>query len=205
MRGQPAGQAGVFAGQTARLQAGRGGPGASRDGFPQAHEVFAGNRTDSTTLDEMLTALEARTGRKGGRTVVVDRGMAFDENLKQIKDHGHHYLVADRQGERNDHLDDYEDPTGWAEVIRPVSPTNPAQHKSKVFIKRKQVGDELLILCRSEGREQKDRAIREKQEGRFLADVWKLAARVNRMAERTGKAGGPAGSARPGVCLCLRI
>jgi transposase len=65
-----------------------------RDGFPKAHEVFDGNRVDRTTLADMLTTLEQRTGRRGGATVVVDRGMAFADNLKEITDRGHHYLVA---------------------------------------------------------------------------------------------------------------
>ena len=56
-----------------------------RDGFPTAHEVFDGNRQDRTTLDEMLAALEQRTGRRGGATVVVDRGLAFADNLAQIR------------------------------------------------------------------------------------------------------------------------
>ena len=56
-----------------------------RDGFPKAHEVFDGNRQDQTTVDDMLTRLEERTGRRGGATVVVDRGMAFAKNLAQIR------------------------------------------------------------------------------------------------------------------------
>ena len=48
-----------------------------RDGFPKAHEVFDGNRHDQTTVEDMLTRLEERTGRRGGATVVVDRGTAF--------------------------------------------------------------------------------------------------------------------------------
>src|SRR4030067_1116817 len=51
-----------------------------REGFPKAHEVFEGNRTDRTTMGDMLGALEARTGRHGNATVGVDRGMAFDDN-----------------------------------------------------------------------------------------------------------------------------
>jgi hypothetical protein len=47
-----------------------------RDGFPKAHEVFEGNRQDRTTLAEMLGLLEQRSGRQGGGTVIVDRGMA---------------------------------------------------------------------------------------------------------------------------------
>jgi transposase len=153
-----------------------------RAGFPKAHEVFDGNRVDRTTLADMLTTLEARTGRRGGATVVVDRGMAFADNLKEITDRGHHYLVAGRQAERTPHLDAFEDETDWAEVIRQPSPRNPGQKKSRVEIKRQVVAGEVHILCRSEGRTAKDRAIREKHEQRFLGDLKKLEARV-----RTGR------------------
>ena len=149
-----------------------------RDGFPKAHEVFEGNRPDRTTVADMLQALEQRVGRTRGATVVVDRGMAFAENLQQIQARGYHYLVASRQGERAEHLDDFEDAEGWHEIVREPSPTNPGQQKTRVLVKRKVVGDEVHILCRSEGREAKDRAIREKHEQRFLADLRKLQGRV---------------------------
>ena len=149
-----------------------------RDGFPQAHEVFEGNRTDRTTVAEMLEALEARVGRTPGATVVVDRGMAFADNLQQITERGYHYLVASRQGERNEHLDEFEDAAGWQEIVRLPSPTNPGQQKTRVVVKRKVVGNEVHILCRSDGREAKDRAIRERHEQRLLADLRKLHRRV---------------------------
>jgi transposase len=151
-----------------------------RQGFPKAHEVFEGNRTDRTTVDHMLDLLEARTGRKGGSTVVVDRGMAFDDNLAQIRAHDHHYIVACRPKERDDHLDDFEDETGWDEVLRQPSPCNEGQKKSRVWIKRKTVGKEVHILCRSDGRKEKDHAIRDKHEQRLLADLEKLRTRVTR-------------------------
>ena len=56
-----------------------------RDGFPKAHEVFEGNRQDRASLEDMLSLLEKRTGRRGGATVIVDRGMAYEENLAQIR------------------------------------------------------------------------------------------------------------------------
>jgi transposase len=151
-----------------------------REGFPKAHEVFDGNRTDRTTLGDMLEALETRTGRKGGATVVVDRGMAFDDNLQQIKNRGYHYIVASRQGERNEHLEEFEDEGGWEAIVRHPSPSNPAQKKTRVGVKRKVVGEEVHILCRSDGREEKDRAIREKHEERLLRDLEKLGQRVAR-------------------------
>lgn len=149
-----------------------------RDGFPKAHEVFDGNRQDQTTVEDMLTRLEERTGRRGGATVVVDRGMAFAANLAQIRAHGHHYLVAGRYPERGPHHAAFADESDWAEVVRVPSPRNPAQKKTRVFIKRQRVGDEVHILCRSAARIDKDRAIRDKHEQRLLADLQSLHARV---------------------------
>jgi len=149
-----------------------------RDGFPKAHEVFDGNRHDQTTVEAMLTRLEERTGRRGGATVVVDRGMAFAPNLAQIRARGHHYLVAARYPERGAHQEAFAADADWRDVVRVPSPRNPGQKKSRVVIKRQMVGDEVHILCRSEARIAKDRAIRDKHEQRLLADLAKLQARV---------------------------
>jgi transposase len=149
-----------------------------RDGFPKAHEIFDGNRQDRLTVDEMLNILERRTGRQGGGTVIVDRGMANEQNIKEIKERLHHYVVATRQCERNDWLEEFEEEGGWEEIVRQPSPRNPGQKKSKVTVKRQRRGDEIFVLCRSDGRTEKDRAIREKHEKRFLADLAKLQARV---------------------------
>jgi len=151
-----------------------------RDGFPKAHEVFDGNKQDRASVKEMLEVLEKRASKKPGSTVIVDRGMAYQENLDEIRGRGYHYIVAGRQPERNQWLEELEKNEGWEEVIRIPSPRNPFQKKTKVEIKREQKGDEVFILCRSEGRQQKDRAIREKQEGRFLKDLQKLKERVDK-------------------------
>ena len=151
-----------------------------REGFPKAHETFEGNRQDRSTVDEMLQVLEKRTGKQPGATVVVDRGMAYEENLEQIRAHGLHYLVAGRQSERNEWLDDFEKETDWQEVIRMPSPRNPLQKKMRVEIKRRQKGGEVYILCLSEGRQQKDRSIREKQEERLIKDLERLRARIEK-------------------------
>jgi transposase len=151
-----------------------------RDGFPKAHEVFDGNEQDRGTVGHMLDVLEKRTGKKAGSTVIVDRGMAYKENLDEIRKREYHYLVAGRQPERNEWLDELEKDDDWEEVIRKPSPRNPFQKKTKVEIKRERKGDETIILCRSDGRQEKDRAIREKQEGRLLQDLEKLKRRIEK-------------------------
>ena len=149
-----------------------------RNGFPKAHEVFDGNVQDRDTVGHMLDVLEQRSGKKAGSTVIVDRGMAYEENLAEIRRRDYHYIVAGRQPERHQWLDELEKDEGWEEVIRTPSPRNPFQKKSKVEIKRERKGEETIILCRSDGRQEKDRAIREKQEGRLLQDLEKLRRRI---------------------------
>ena len=134
-----------------------------REGFPKAHEVFAGNRSEGTTLGEMLKRLKARVG-SAEPTVVVDRGMSSAENLKEIQDQGFHYMVASRQGERTGHLEEFEDAEGWQELERPVSPTNPFQHKSRVWIKRAPGGEEPVGRV-VDGRQRRNRGVAVAVEG----------------------------------------
>jgi transposase len=149
-----------------------------RDGFPQAHEVFAGNRQDRQTVGAMLDSLEQRTGRPPGATVVVDRGMAYAENLAAIRARGLHYLVAARQPERAPGLAEFAAEDGWEDVPRTPSPRNPGQHKTRVEIKRRPQGDEVMVLCWSEGRAAKDQAIRDKHDARLRAALTRLQARI---------------------------
>lgn len=151
-----------------------------REGFPKAHEIFDGNIQDRSSLKSMLDVLEKRTGKKLGATVIVDRGMAYQENLKEIRDRGLHYVVAARQAERNQWLDDLEDDHGWEEVVRSPSPQNAFQKKSRVEVKLRSKGDEVHVLCRSAGRAEKDRAIREKQEAKLRHDWQRLEQRVGK-------------------------
>jgi transposase len=149
-----------------------------RQGFPKAHEVFEGNLQDRSSLDQMLEALEKRTGKKSGATVIVDRGMAYDENLDQIRQRGLHYLVAARQPERDEWVEELENDNDWEEVVRLPSPRNPFQKKTRVEVKRRTKGDEVYILCRSEGRKEKDRAIHQTLEQKLLEDLRRLQQRV---------------------------
>ena len=150
----------------------------NRDGFPTAHEVFEGNAQDRQTLGTMLDLLDQRVGLQAGQTVVVDRGMAYDDNLEEITGRKLHYIVASRQSERDVWLADFEDLEGFEEVVRRPSPRNPFQKKSRIHVKMKRSGDQTHVLCLSSERTAKDRAIRQKQEGRLLADVAKLEERV---------------------------
>ena len=65
----------------------------SRCGMPLGYEVFAGNRTDVTTLQEIVETMEARYV-KSNRIWVMDRGMVSEENLDFLKEGDRRYIVG---------------------------------------------------------------------------------------------------------------
>ena len=52
----------------------------TREGLPVAYEVFAGNRNDVTTVQEIVQTIESKHGQMN-RIPVLDRGMGNEENL----------------------------------------------------------------------------------------------------------------------------
>jgi transposase len=168
--------AGEKAGLPAGLRAGGGRLVINRDGFAITHEVFAGNTQDRATLATMLDLLAARAGLEEGATVVIDRGMAFDDNIVEIKQRKLHYVVATRQPERDRWLAVRRHRRIYPGAARAFA----AQSGSEEDHDRGQDrdGEQTYVLCRSEQRILKDRAIRTKQEDRLRSDIDSLARRI---------------------------
>lgn len=148
------------------------------EGFPLAHEVLEGNLQDRQTLERMLSLMDERVGLKEGQTIVIDRGMAYEENIEQIVRRKLHYIVASRQSERDTWLSELEGLEGFEEIYRCPSPQNLFQKKSTVRVKRMQKDGQTYVLCVSSGRMEKDKAIRKKQQERFVQDMGKLRKRI---------------------------
>jgi len=150
------------------------------DAFPIGHEIFDGNTVDCTTVENMLAALGRRTEEAKGLTVVVDRGMSDADNLERIKAAGHHYLVAAKQTERHKWLAEFEQEDGWTEIARGTKPSLKEPQEPGVLIKRFRRDGETFVLCISDGRKEKDKAIRERQEKRLLKDLSALQKRIEK-------------------------
>jgi len=65
----------------------------TREGYPLGYEVFAGNRTDVTTVEEVVTTMEGRYGR-ADRIWAMDRGMVSEEKVAWLKAGGRRYLLG---------------------------------------------------------------------------------------------------------------
>ena len=68
----------------------------TREGMPLGYEVFAGNRIDVTTVEEIVETMEARYGL-AQRIWVMDRGMASAQEPRVAAQTGRRYLVGTRQ------------------------------------------------------------------------------------------------------------
>lgn len=68
-------------------------------GFPKCSRVFAGNQSEPQTLKHMLDTLKAQSPVGAGsgekNTVVLDAGIATDENLEEIRD-DYDYICVSR-------------------------------------------------------------------------------------------------------------
>jgi transposase len=85
------------------------------DGWPIAHHVFAGNRRDAKTVPDVLRDLEERFGLK--RVIFVgDRGMVTSQNLDDLREHGHGYIVGRNRRRSGEVFDYIQSATGpWIE------------------------------------------------------------------------------------------
>ena len=131
----------------------------SSEGLPLAYEVFAGNRSDVTTVQEIVTMMESKYG-KAKRIWVMDRGMVSQLNLDFLKQRQAYYVVGTRKSELKKYQSALLDSKGWHKV-RPdveVKLIDPAEGTT---------GDRL-ILCRSAARQQKEKGMLARQEQRLL-------------------------------------
>src|SRR5436853_6640871 len=68
-----------------------------REGVPLGYQLFAGNRNDVTTLEEIVERIERLYG-KANRIWVMDRGMISEENVRYLKEAGRRYIVGTPKG-----------------------------------------------------------------------------------------------------------
>ena len=121
------------------------------DGYPLGYEVFDGNTSDATTVQQIVRKVEAEHG-KSRRIWVMDRGNVSAANLQVLRNSGSHYIVGTPKAllrqVRGELTKD-----GWQEVREGI--------EVKV-VSVPEVPAETLILCRSQDRIDKEVAMLER-------------------------------------------
>lgn len=69
----------------------------NREGFLKYSNIFRGNMTDSKTLETLVKTISGATSFSGRRPIVVmDAGIATDDNLKMLREQGYGYMCVSR-------------------------------------------------------------------------------------------------------------
>jgi transposase len=134
------------------------------DGIPLGYEVFAGNRNDATTVEEIVEAMEKKYGR-ANRVWVMDRGMVSEANLKFLRSRDGQYIVGTPKAQLRqfeEHLTEQD----WHE----------AQEGVAVKLVPGPEGDETFLLARSRDRREKEKAMHERFVERLEAGLEKMQA-----------------------------
>ena len=147
----------------------------TRDGFPLGYEVFDGNRTDVTTVEEIVEEMEDRYGA-ASRVWVMDRGMVSQSNVEFLKAGKRRYIIGTpramlRKFERRLLEEDWTTIRDGLEVKTCSAPDS---------------DDEVFILCRSADRRKKEKAMHERFEKRIEDALVKMANGCERRRQDPG-------------------
>ena len=149
-------------------------------GFVRRSKTFAGNVSEGTTLEGMLSGL----GAPPGALVIMDAGIATEANVAWLAEHGHRYLVVRRGGARQfDDTHALAIETAGGETVR-------------VQKELSEDGKEVRLYCHSTGREAKETAMVTRFTQGFEAGLQKIAdglqkpraeKRYDKLLERIGR------------------
>src|ERR1700730_13261101 len=120
------------------------------EGFPFSYETFDGNRADVSTMETILRMVERKYG-KARRIWVFDRGIVSEENRAAIRKRGGQYLVGTPRSQMKPFA---------AELLK----DDWLRVRPEVEVKKAAIpqGEETFILCRTSGRKEKEKAIRQR-------------------------------------------
>lgn len=161
------------------------------EGFPKASKIFEGNQDDPGSLIKIIKELRRISEDKSlckdsdKITIVMDAGIATEDNLKLVQEEGYHYVCVPRKKpdvvfDKGDLVTIKEDTT----------------NKIEVKIAKEGNGGDTYLYCKSLAKEKKGASIRNKFEELFEEGLKNIEAsihkkggtkRYQRVCERVGR------------------
>lgn len=141
------------------------------EGLPLNFEVFAGNRSDVTTVKEIVEKMEKRFGQ-AQRVWVMDRGMVSEGNISMLRERKALYLVGTPKSQLRTYEAQLAEKENWVEVQHGVEARLVAHPDGQE--------QERFVLCRSTARGAKERAMLERQMTRLTEELAKIDASLQR-------------------------
>ena len=136
------------------------------NGFPKTSKIFPGNQSEPKSLLEMINALRQKDPTDNLKpTVVIDAGIATEDNLKELKNH-YHYIAVSRKKIVPPDSDD-------CIVIKETK-------QNKVQAKRIIGDEEVVLYCKSNLKQKKERSMQERLEQNFQEQLTLLAKSIHK-------------------------
>ena len=139
----------------------------TREGMPLGYELFAGNKTDVTTVQEIVGTMETRYGQ-AQRIWVMDRGMTSAANLTWLRQTDRRYVVGTPKSELRKWATQIAEAQDWHTVREGVEAKRCAGPD----------GVETFVLIRSVERREKERAMHQRFAQRIEAGLTTLTHRL---------------------------
>jgi hypothetical protein len=148
-------------------------------GFPVFSQVYGGDQSEPQTLEDVLTRLEKQMVLfpECRPTIVMDRGIATNDNMSFLKVRQFSYIVIERRPVEKGYVLEFEK---YRDTFEEITTNSGAAHNhSNVFVKKVPMD----VLMERRFLEDVDKLRRSIQKGTILL-VDKISQRVGRIKER---------------------
>jgi transposase len=160
----------------------------SDDGMPLYSHIYKGNQSEPETMEDMIKRIETLMWGNTGQlslikpTIVMDRGIATDDNMTYLREKGYLYIVVRREDESEEYRTYFE---AGKDTFTCISKQRRSAYgdENNVYVKRLDMIEDTgicKVLCISEGKARKEQAIDNKRNQRFLDDIEKLTRSIQK-------------------------
>ena len=150
-----------------------------QDGFPVTSRVYEGNIGEPKTLEQILKDMGYLKKNQQSEfspfkpTMVMDRGIATEENVTLLRKNHFPYIVIERCPHEKEYADQF---AQYKETFERIE----RKGSQEVWIRKVSGSDEKTcrVLCMSEGRKAKEKAIADRWEDRAEEDLKRFQSSI---------------------------
>ncbi len=160
-------------------------------GFPKKSRIFEGNISEPKTLEAMIKGLASEDVSEASLfkpTIVLDAGIATEDNINWLKDKYYHYIVVSRKKKKAIPAD--------VTMIAVKEDDKANTVLVQAGLAKNRETDELELYCHSIDKEKKEEGIKNKFQERYEAELLKAhnaldlkngTKRYDKVIERIGR------------------
>ena len=145
----------------------------NKEGFIQHSKIYKGNTSDSATLADMLDDLETHSNKGTKKTIVIDAGIASEENLELIHSKNYKYVCVARKRLKEYALSDTTEK-------RITQLTDRGKNKVELSIFTPSGFNDTWMYVQSEAKRKKEESIQDKLCDRFEEELENINSGIHK-------------------------